>query len=133
MDPKRLKSVPLFEGLSKKELQELGRWTDEVEIPAGKHLAEQGEFAYEFFVIESGTADVFQDDQHITTLGPGDFFGEIGLIRSSRRTASVVATSPMSLIVMARREFSAMEGNLPHVAERIRNRLEERLGADLNK
>ena len=130
MDPKRLKTVPLFDGLSKKELEQVGGWTDEVEIPAGKHLAEQGEFAYEFFVIESGTADVSKGGQHIKTLGPGDFFGEIGLVRSSRRTASVVATSPMSLIVMARREFQAMEADLPHVAEKIRNKIEERLGAD---
>jgi CRP-like cAMP-binding protein len=133
MDPKRLKTVPLFDGLSKKELQQLGGWSDEVEIPAGKHLAEQGEFAYEFFVIESGTADVSQSGQYVTTLGPGDFFGEIGLVRSSRRTASVVATSSMSLIVMARREFKAMEADLPHVAEKIRNKVEERLGTDLKE
>jgi CRP-like cAMP-binding protein len=133
MDPNRLKTVPLFDGLSKKELQQVGGWTDEVEIAAGKHLAEQGEFAYEFFVIESGTADVSQGGRYITTLGPGDFFGEIGLVRSSRRTASVVATAPMSLIVMARREFQTMEADLPHVAKKIRNKIEERLGEDLTE
>lgn len=130
MDPKRLKSVPLFEGLAKKDLAQLGRWTDEVDIPAGKHLAEQGQFAYEFFVIESGTADVTQDGRHIATLGPGDFFGEIGLIRSIRRTATVIANSPMTLIVMARREFNAMESDLPHVADEIKAKLEERLGVE---
>jgi CRP/FNR family cyclic AMP-dependent transcriptional regulator len=129
MDPKRLRSVPLFEGLAKKDLRELGRWTDEIDIPEGKHLARQGQFAYEFFVIEDGTADVTQDEKHIATLGPGDFFGEIGLIKSIRRTASVIATSPMRLIVMARREFNAMEENIPHVAEEIRKKLEERLAA----
>jgi CRP-like cAMP-binding protein len=133
MDPNRLKTVPLFDGLSKKELQQVGGWTDEVEIAAGKHLAEQGEFAYEFFVIESGTADVSQGGRYITTLGPGDFFGEIGLVRSSRRTASVVATAPMILIVMARREFQAMEADLPHVAEKIRHKIEERSGTDLTE
>ena len=130
MDTKRLQSIPLFAGLSKNELQELGRLSDEVDLPAGKHLVEQGEFSYEFFVIESGTADVTQEGQHIATLGPGDFFGEIGLVRSSRRTASVVATSPMSLIVMGRREFSAMADVIPHVADAIRRKLEERLGTD---
>jgi len=130
MDPKRLQSIPLFEGLSKKDLQELGKHSDEVDLPVGKHLVEQGEFAYEFFVIESGTAVVTQDGQQISTLGPGDFFGEIGLVQSSRRTASVVATSPMSLIVMGRREFTTMEDALPHVAEAIRKKLDERLGTD---
>jgi CRP/FNR family cyclic AMP-dependent transcriptional regulator len=130
MDPKRLQSIPLFAGLSRKELRELGKLSDEVDLPAGKHLVEQGEFSYEFFVIESGTADVAQKGQHIATLGPGDFFGEIGLVRSSRRTASVVAASPMTLIVMGRREFSAMQDNLPHVAEAIRKKIEERLSTE---
>ena len=130
MDAKRLKSVPLFEGLSNSELQQLGGWSDEVDIPAGKHLADQGDFAYEFFIIESGTADVIQNDQHIATLGPGDFFGEIGLVQSARRNATVVATSPMTLIIMARREFSAMKSNLPHIAEAITKKIEERLERD---
>jgi CRP/FNR family transcriptional regulator, cyclic AMP receptor protein len=130
MDPKRLKSIPLFDGVSRRDLKRLGGWTDEVDIPEGKHLATQGEFAYEFFVIEDGTADVLRDDKRIATLGPGDFFGEIGLIQTVRRTATVVATSPMRLIVMARREFNAMEGDMPHVAQEIRGKLEERMAQD---
>ena len=133
MDPKRLKVVPLFAGLPRRDLQRLGQWTDEIDIPEGKHLAEQGQFAYEFFVIEKGTADVTQDGRRVATLGPGDFFGEIGLIKSVRRTATVVATSPMTLIVMARREFNTMERDLPHVAEEIRAKLEERLKSNLGE
>jgi CRP-like cAMP-binding protein len=130
MDPNRLKSVSLFKGLARKDLQRLGRWTDEVEVPAGKALAKQGELAYQFFVIEDGTADVTKDGNHVRTLGPGDFFGEIGLIRSRPRTASVTASSPMRLIVMARREFASMEADIPHVARELRSRLEERLARD---
>jgi CRP/FNR family cyclic AMP-dependent transcriptional regulator len=127
MDPKRLQSVPLFRGLSRRDLQQLGRWADEVDVPAGKQLTKQGDFAYEFFVIEEGTADVARDGQHIATLGPGDFFGEIGMMESSRRTASVVATSPMRLIVMASREFNSMEGGMPRVAQELKQKLEERM------
>jgi len=130
MDPTRLKTLALFEGLSRKELRQLGRLTDEVDVPSGKHLANQGEFAYEFFVIEEGTADVARDGKHLQSLGPGDFFGEIGLMKSTRRTASVVATSPMRLVVMARREFRAMESDMPRVAEELKRKLAERLGAD---
>ena len=130
MDPKQLQSIPLFESLSKRELQDLGKHCDEVDLPNGKHLVEQGEFAYEFFVIESGTAVVTRDGKEISTLGPGDFFGEIGLVQSSRRTASVVATSPMRLIVMGRREFSAMEDELPHVADAIKKTLAERMATE---
>jgi CRP/FNR family cyclic AMP-dependent transcriptional regulator len=130
MDPKRLKNVSLFHGLAKKDLQHLGRWTDEVDFPEGKSLAEQGSFAYEFLVIEDGTADVIQDGKRIRTLGPGDFFGEIGLLESERRTASVVATSPMRLIVMTGRDFSAMRSEMPHIAEEINEKIEERLARD---
>lgn len=133
MDPKRLKSVPLFEGLSRRDLQQLGRWADEVDIPEGKRLAHQGEFAYEFFVIEDGTADVSKEGRVIATLGPGDFFGEIGLMQTVRRTATVVATSAMRLIVMHRREFSAMEGEMPNVAKEIRTKLEERMETNLRE
>jgi CRP/FNR family transcriptional regulator, cyclic AMP receptor protein len=127
MDPKRLQSVPLFKGLSRKDLERLGRWADEVDVPAGKQLTRQGEFSYEFFVIEEGSADVARDGEHIATLGPGDFFGEIGMMETSRRTASVVATSPMRLIVMAPREFNSMEGGMPRVAQELRRKLEQRM------
>jgi cAMP-dependent protein kinase regulator len=130
MDPKRLKDVPLFQGLSKKDLQQLGRWADEVDIREGQHLAEQGTFAYEFFVIEDGTADVLQDGEHITALGPGDFFGEIGLLEAERRTATVVATTSMRLIVMTSRDFSAMKSDMPRVADQIQKKIEERLARD---
>jgi CRP/FNR family transcriptional regulator, cyclic AMP receptor protein len=130
MDPNRLKDISLFQGLSRKELQDVGTWTDEIDVPAGQHLAEQGSFAYEFFVIEEGTAEVTQDGKTISSLGPGDFFGEIALLETERRTASVVATSAMRLIVMTSRDFRTMESKMPHVAEQVRKRIEERLARD---
>lgn len=130
MDPKRLTGVALFQGLSKKDLARLGTWTDEVEVAEGKQLAREGSFAYEFFVIEDGTADVTQGDQVIGSMGPGDFFGEIGLLEAERRTASVIATSPMKVIVMTGRDFTDMEAKMPHVAEQIRTAIKERLERD---
>ena len=127
MDPKRLKNVSLFRGLSGKDLGQLGRRTDEVEIPDGKRLAEQGTFAYEFFVIEDGTADVIKDKERITTLGPGEFFGEIGLLESERRVADVVATSPMRLIVITGMDFKAMRAQMPHVCKQVVEKVQERL------
>jgi CRP/FNR family cyclic AMP-dependent transcriptional regulator len=130
MDPKRLKDISLFKRLSRKDLTHLGHWTDEVDVPEGKRLAEQGTFAYEFLVIEDGTADVIQDGERIRSLGPGDFFGEIGLLESERRTATVVATSPMRLIVMTGRDFSAMRSEMPHIAKQIQEEIEVRLARD---
>ena len=127
MDPGRLDSIPLFAGLSKGEREQLARWTDEVDVDAGKHLVSQGEFAYEFFVIEAGAAEVTRDGAHVADLGPGDFFGEIALLETERRTASVTATSPMRLVVMHGRDFKAMARELPEVAGTVRAAMAERL------
>ena len=127
MDARQLEGVSLFSGLSKKERGPLARWTDEVSVPAGYALATEGRFAHEFFVIEEGTAEVTRDGEQIAELGPGEFFGEIGLLETERRTASVAATTPMKLIVMFQREFMQMEQDLLAVADRIRSAIRARL------
>lgn len=126
MDAARLKSIPLFAELTERERGRVARWADELDVPQGKHLVEEGKFAHEFFVIEEGTADVLHGDQKLTELGPGDFFGEIALVEHQRRTASVVATTPMRAIVMFGRDFGQMESEMPSVAARIRQAIEER-------
>jgi CRP/FNR family transcriptional regulator, cyclic AMP receptor protein len=126
MDPARLKSIPLFADLSEHERRQVAQWADEVDVPAGKHLVDEGNFPHEFFVIEEGTADVLHGDEKLAELGPGDFFGEIALVEHLRRTASVVATSPMRTIVMFGRDFGQMESEMPSVAARIRQAVEER-------
>ena len=100
MDAKRLEPLPLFRDLSRKEREQIARWTDEVDVPAGYHLLEQGRLPHEFFVIEKGTVAVAKDGEHLADLGPGDFFGEIAIMEHDRRTASVVATTPVTAIVM---------------------------------
>jgi len=120
MDAERLKQLPLFADLPTKQRGRIASWADEIDLPAGKHLIEQGAFAHEFFLITEGTAEVLHDGKHLANLGPGDFFGEIALLEGHRRTASVVTTSPMRVVVMFSREFDAMDRELPEVAERIR-------------
>jgi CRP/FNR family transcriptional regulator, cyclic AMP receptor protein len=127
MDVERLKDVALFKGLSREELQRLARWSDEVDVEAGQHLVEQGEFGHEFFVIEEGTADVLVDGKSVDTLGPDEFFGEIALLETERRIASVIARTPLRAIVMHERAFRSMEETMPAVAERISQAMRERL------
>jgi CRP/FNR family transcriptional regulator, cyclic AMP receptor protein len=127
MDSKQLEGIGFFSSLSKKELGKLAQWTDEVTVDEGHELAKEGAFAHEFFVIEEGSAAVLQNGERIAELGPGEFFGEIGLLESERRTASVVATTPMRLIVMFQREFNQMEHEMPVVADRIRSAIRARL------
>jgi CRP/FNR family cyclic AMP-dependent transcriptional regulator len=129
MDSNRLEGVGVFSGLSKKELGKLAQWTDEVSVPEGHALATEGEFAHEFFIIEEGSAEVLQNGDRIAELGPGEFFGEIALLETDRRTASVVATTTMQLIVMFQREFRQMEREMPGVAGRIRSAIRARLDA----
>ena len=90
MDAKSLERVPLFAGLSHKDREKIARWADSIDLPAGKHLLDQGRLPHEFFVIVEGEVEVLHDGQRLATLGPGDFFGEIALIEHGRRTASVV-------------------------------------------
>jgi CRP/FNR family cyclic AMP-dependent transcriptional regulator len=127
MDAKQLEGVGLFSGLSKQELGQLAQWTDEISVAEGEELATEGRFAHEFFVIEEGSAEVTQDGGRIAELGPGDFFGEIGLLETERRTASVVATSPMRVIVIFQREFKQMEREMPGIADRLRSAIRARL------
>ncbi|HXF35761.1 MAG TPA: cyclic nucleotide-binding domain-containing protein, partial [Actinomycetota bacterium] len=85
MDAERLARIPLFQGLSKHEREQVARWADEVDVPAGKHLLDEGRLPHEFFVIEEGTATVTRDGRRLAELGPGDFFGEIAILAEERR------------------------------------------------
>jgi len=127
VEARRLEGIGFFSGLSKKELEKLAQWTDEVSVPRGEALATEGDFAHEFFVIQRGSAEVRQNGERVAELGPGEFFGEIALLETERRTASVVATTPMDLIVMFQREFKQMEREMPGVADRIRAAIRARL------
>ncbi|MGZ8625633.1 MAG: cyclic nucleotide-binding domain-containing protein [Actinomycetota bacterium] len=126
MDVEHLRKLPLFRDLSNRELEMLARWTDEIDVPAGRHLMKQDAFAHEFMVIVSGTAEVVHDEQHLADLGPGEFFGEIALTEQHRRTATVTATSDLRIVVMHERDFRAMEDEMPDVARRVREVMAER-------
>lgn len=100
-----LSQIPLFEGLSKKELTELARISEDVEVPEGKVLCKEGDIGHEFFVILEGEAEVTRRGRHLATDGSGDFFGEISLLENSRRTATVTAKTPLRFFVMTGQEF----------------------------
>jgi CRP/FNR family transcriptional regulator, cyclic AMP receptor protein len=126
MDEARLRAIPLFAGLGKKERREVARQGDEVEVEAGRHLVREGEFAYEFFAIEEGTAEVRRGEQFLAELGPGDFFGEMGLIGNVTRNASVIAATPLRVMVLTGSAFRHIERELPAVSKQIRKAIEER-------
>jgi CRP/FNR family transcriptional regulator, cyclic AMP receptor protein len=122
----RLKDVPFFSILSKKDLDTVARQTDEVDVREGKVLIRQGDLGQEFFVIEEGTAEVVRGGATVGELGPGDFFGEMALLDEERRTATVTAKSPMKLIVMTRSSFRALDKSVPKVHKAVHDAIAER-------
>jgi CRP-like cAMP-binding protein len=120
LDANRLKSLPLFESVSDDELERIAPFVSEVSVSEGKHLADEGDYAYTLMAIEEGTAEVLRGDESVATLGPGDFFGEVGLLDTDRRTATVVATSPMRLVTLDRWDLRRLEKSAPSAVERIR-------------
>jgi CRP/FNR family cyclic AMP-dependent transcriptional regulator len=126
MDEARLKAAPLFAGLSRKAIRALAPRADEVDLEEGRTIVREGEWPYEFFAIEEGTAEVRRGDQLLAELGPGDFFGEMGVVSDRRRNATVVATSPVTVIVMTAQAFRQTAREMPEVADKIRATIEER-------
>lgn len=127
MDVTHLDDQPLFAGLSKKQRALVAAHADEIDVPAGTEVIHEGALAWEFFVIVSGEAQVAHGAETIRTLGPGDFFGEIGVLTAAqRRTASVTATSPMTAIIMTSHELKAIANQMPEVAAHLRSAIAER-------
>ena len=120
MDAEHLNGIALFEALSPDELAEVANRADEIDVEAGKRLVSEGRFGYEFFVIEDGTAEVVQGDEHIADLGPGDFFGEMAILGDTVRNADVISSSPMTAMVMTDSAFRSLARRMPDVAEEIR-------------
>jgi len=125
MDPERLASMPLFAGLDAEERAEIAPRLREETVEEGQTLAAEGENAYELFVIESGEAEVRKGGETIRLLREGDFFGEIGLLTTGKRTATVVATRPTRLVVMFAREFDQVARDMPTIAAALRNTMRE--------
>ncbi len=120
MDTSRLKSLPLFEEVTDEDLDKIAPFISEVSVSEGKHLVDEGDYAYEFMAIEEGSADVLRGDEKIATLGQGDFFGEMGLLGHDKRNATVIATSGMRLITLDQWDMRRLEKAVPSAAEKIR-------------
>jgi len=119
MEESKLKAVGLFAGLSQREISRLSSVTDEVVVPAGTRLIDEGTFAHEFLLIETGTADVRREGKLLAQLGPGDFVGEIGAMQDARRNATVTASTELTVIVMTARDLRQIANDMPSVAARI--------------
>jgi CRP-like cAMP-binding protein len=122
-----LKRAPLFEGLSKKELTELARATDDLSVAPGTVLCREGSLGREFFVIVDGSAEVTKGGKVIATRGAGEFVGEIALLTTTKRTATVTATTPLRCFVMTRGDFRRVLDENPGVERKVMQALAERV------
>src|SRR5262245_41474361 len=108
-----LRSIPLFQNLTDDQRERAAERLKEVDVELGAVLARQGDFAYHLFVVRSGSAVVTIDDEVVRSLGPGSTFGEIGLLEKGRRTANVVAATPMQLLTLTIWDFREFAADIP--------------------
>lgn len=124
-----LRRVPLFSACSKTNIARIARLVDEIDLPAGRALTQQGRVGDEFFIIVDGTVRVERDGRRIDTLGPGDFLGEISLIDHRPRTATATCETRCRVLVLAHREFHTLLADAPGIATAVLKSLAERLRA----
>jgi CRP/FNR family transcriptional regulator, cyclic AMP receptor protein len=122
-----LKRVPLFERCSKRELREVASLADEIDLPAGRKLTEEGASGQEFVVIVEGAADVKRKGRTINTLRSGDFLGEIALVTGAPRTATVTTTAPSRLLVVTSRAFRTLLRDSPSIQLKVLEALASRI------
>ncbi|MDQ1449516.1 MAG: family transcriptional regulator, cyclic receptor protein [Actinomycetota bacterium] len=122
-----LSSVWLFSRCTKKELQALASLATQIDVPAGKVLATQGQTGSEFFVIVSGKAEATRNGIPIGVLGPGTFFGEMSLLEHLPRVASITTTEPTTVLVLTAREFDKLVASMPSVDRKMLTVMADRL------
>ena len=122
-----LKSIWLFSGCTASELRKIRSSLDELHVPNGKVLVEEGHIGQEFFIIVDGTASVTRNGRKVATLGPGGHFGELALLDRRPRSASVVSQSDMDVLVMSQRQFNGVLESVPSIARKMLSALATRL------
>ncbi len=128
----KIRAISIFAGCTNKELEEIDRLADEVEIEAGRTIIRQGELGQEFAMVVSGEADVVKNGKTIATVGPGGYFGEVALLDAVARSASVVAKTDMELQVIGRVGFNTLLDDLPQLSRSLLRGLARRI-TELNE
>jgi CRP-like cAMP-binding protein len=130
MDAGELASIPLLADLTTEQRAKVAERLSEREVDVGTVLAREGDYAYSLFFVVDGMAAAAHETRLLTTLRPGDWFGEIGVLTHSTRSANVVALSRMRLLTLMSWDFADLLKELPELGERIRERALERLDRD---
>jgi cAMP-dependent protein kinase regulator len=126
MEPSQLQRIPLFADASDEELKKVAAFAESKEVSEGTEVIAEGQFSRALLAIEEGTAEVTRDGEKVADLGPGDIFGEAGMLDDSQRNASVTATSPLKLISMGHFEVKRLKKDAPEVYAKIEELVESR-------
>jgi CRP/FNR family cyclic AMP-dependent transcriptional regulator len=123
MDIGRLRSIPLFADVPDGDLRRIATFAAEDSAESGATVVREGDYSTELVAIEEGTAEVLQHGKTIATLGPGDIFGETGVLEGGMRNASVVATSPIRMVKLTTWDIKRLA---PETLARLRAVVDER-------
>jgi CRP-like cAMP-binding protein len=126
MNEKRLSDLPLFQGLDDEALRTVAKAAQEVSVSEGAELVREGDYSYDLSIIDEGQAEVVHDGQVTATLGPGDVFGEAGVLSKGLRNATVRASTPMRLITLTGWDLRRLRGRIPQLEDRIATLAAER-------
>ena len=122
-----LKRVPLFERCSKRELTQIATLADELDLPTARNLTREGAGGFEFIVLVEGEADVVRKGRVVNELGPGDFVGEIALVTSQPRTATVRTRGPARILVVSATGFRALMRDVPSIQDKVLSAITARI------
>jgi len=122
-----LGKIPLFGRLTQRQLNAVAKHVDEVQLRKGAVLAKQGAQGLEAIIIVDGRARVEGDGRTLAELGPGDVVGEMSVIDGKPRSATVIAETPMNLLVLHRRDFMSVLETVPGFQRRLLVTLCERV------
>jgi CRP/FNR family cyclic AMP-dependent transcriptional regulator len=128
MDVTRVARLAPFKDLTPAQQSMLARMLDEVRATAGTMLVQEGDYGYEFMIIEDGTVEVFRGGERIDEMGPGDFFGELAVLSGgARRNATIVATSPVRILTLTAHYMREVRERMPAVGEQIDRVIAQRM------
>jgi CRP-like cAMP-binding protein len=136
MESADIESVPIFAGLSPEDRARVATVTRALQLDVGHVVVNEGEFAFDFYAIKQGAAEVHRGGERVAELGPGDVFGELGVVADDtrhwkrRRSATVVITAPTEAIAIVGSDFRRLTEDIPMLRNAIRAITAKRRGAE---
>lgn len=124
-----LRDIWMFSACSASQLRTIRRAIEEVVVPPGRVLCEEGSVGREFFFIVEGTAAVRRNGRKVATLGPGQYFGELSLLDRKPRSASVTSETEMTVLVLEQRRFNGLVDDMPALSHKLLVAMAERIRA----